>query len=275
MPTHSTNPQEKELDVQNTLAERIANQETRLQHLETLESSASIPRLPRFAQENIPWIISLWPLQGNALDLGGVNGNDLVVSGPTTAQQDEFAYYQFDGTDELYDEDNASYPTGAMVAYGWGYFDTAVGTEEHWLAKWRPSTNDRAFRVFRDVTTGVIVFQISPDGTAGPIEGVVSSSIPATGVWTFWFVKFNPSTSMDIWLGINGASLEQDINTTSIPAGIFDSSERFVLGARQLAASTFTGQLTGRLTRIGLHNGLVDDATIPILYEQGLEYLGI
>ena len=232
---------------------------------------------PRFSTLGIPWLVSLWAMQGNARDSANLgNDNHLTETGVTKNSFEEIAYFDFDGTgDRLTVADNSSLDiTGDLTAHGWVYFNNVPGSSEAIFGKWRTDNDNRSYRSVRGVN-GKIAVQITRLGTVATINSLESTSVVGTGVWVFWCMLFRPNTSLTIYIGDNAGLLEKRTTTTSIESAIFNSSTQLVFGQTQTGASSYTNDLDGRQTRVGLHNGGLSEKSIYALYIQGLELFGL
>lgn len=78
---------------------------------------------------------------------------------------------------------------------------------------------------------------VSGDGTA--LTHVESSVSPLADVWRFVCARFTPSSELKIW--VNSTT---NVNTTSIPASIFNSTSEFRIGATADGAGFFDGHIS-------------------------------
>ena len=92
---------------------------------------------------------------------------------------------------------------------------------------------------------------ISGDGTAE--VSITSDDEVDEDTWTFVAMRFDPSTTLDVFI-----NEDQWPNTTSIPATIYDSTAPFTLGA----TGTPGDHLNGYLSLVALCAAYVSDAQL-------------
>lgn len=232
---------------------------------------------PRFSPLGVPWLTSLWAMQGNGRDSANLgNDNHLTEVGVSKSSSEETAYYVFDGAgDRLTSPDDPSLDIASgLTAHGWVHFTNALGSAEAIFARWRTDTDDRSYRILRRAD-GKLSAQISRLGTDATRSIVSSASVVDKDIWTFWCMQYIPSTSITLYLGIGALVLEKTENTTSIESAVFNASTGLSFGQSQTGASTWIDDLAGRQTRVGLHDGIIAEKSIYALYIQGLELFGL
>lgn len=221
----------------------------------------------------LPGLRGFWPLSsfneaGNAYDLSG-QGRTMTYNGdPLYNQVGLASYLAFDGTgDYLSRADEAgldvigteSYVASAsqgLTMGGWFYFDNAPGSVEGMMAKWDPSLgNHRSYMLRRQAAAGNVILAISGNGATS--TSVQSIAIPATGRW-FWAAgRFDPGAEEAIFI-----DAEKTVNTTAIPASIFNGDSPLWIGRAD------TDLMTGRIAMCFLCATALDDAIVYALYHQ-------
>lgn len=118
---------------------------------------------------------------------------------------------------------------GAMTMGMWIYFASATaGQSPNFMSKFgAPGVNSRSYVLWYDYASGSkkVNFVVSTDGNTGVSVTTVSPLNLAS--WYFVMARFTPSTELAIWLND-----EKTINTTGIPATLFNSASNFMLGIR-------------------------------------------
>ena len=182
------------------------------------------------------------------------SGNSIVgtPAGGVTFQRDGQlgTAFQFDGSD---DEIGLGNPaslqlTGAMSISFWIKLD-ATNQNRAVISK-RGNAADRGWQV--SLTTGAsnsrIELSISSDGTN---EVTVESLSDLSTNWQHVMFVYNPSTYLRVYL--NG--VQDNENTTSIPAAQFDSSVDVVVGNPSVSSSS---HFIGELDELAIWNRVVD-----------------
>ena len=115
---------------------------------------------------------------------------------------------------------------------------------------------------------------MSNDGTA--TFGVGSTNLLAEDEWRFIAARFTPSTELKIWEGYT-YGLVTDVNTTSIPASLFDSTDNLAIGSSNTSitpANFYEGDLSlVALCRAALPDPFINaifNMTVP-LFLDGLQ----
>lgn len=136
----------------------------------------------------------------------------------------------------------------------------ALGAEQGLISKWGAAGN-RSYRLLIS-SLNAILFQVSSNGTL--TTTATSTLTPVVDTWYFALGEYNPSTSLT--LVVNGTT---DINTTSIPASIFDSTAALLLG------STNGSLLDGDLALPSLHASVFNSAHRMIARDYARPLFGI
>ena len=228
----------------------------------------------------IPNLIGFWPMSsadtannGDCFDTSGAGrtlsnintvefGYDGIIpisSFSTTPSQTRLMRVDEAGTSITGTETYVVSGQRGITLGGWFRFDNDLPASfETLLGKWLASGNQRSFLLFK-TTTGSIRFNISSDGSSGGITLVEATSSVGAGQWCKIDVRYKPSTELKIF--IDGVST---INTTSIPASVFDSSAELSIGGISTGNS-----LNGISSMCYLSASTLDDALIQNLYHSG------
>ena len=229
----------------------------------------------------IPGLVGFWPMSsvqrstGNAYDLSG-QGRTMTYNGnPTYNVQNTFTpYIDLDGTGDFLsraDETDLDilgtetiFPTGrrGMTMGGW-FYAGALAAVSGLIGKWTATGNQRSY-LLESLTTGEIRAIVSSDGTA--TTTVTTTTQYATGQWLFCWMRFIPSTSLQV--AVNNIITTE---TTSIPAAIFNSTAALQIGAFNAG----TQLLTGRASLCFLSACRVPQAVLSALFQQTRGLFGV
>lgn len=200
----------------------------------------------------LPGLRGFWPMSafdssGNAQDQSG-HAHHLTYNGnPQYTFRALHPYIAFDGAgDYLARADEADLDITGTEAYvvaaargmtqgGWFYFDNAASGNERIMTKRGDASNISWF--MGRIAAGVAVFAVTSDGTAGTLASVSSTATVGAGAWTFIAGRFDPSTTLDVW--VNGA---QATNAAAIPASIFSGNGPFQVSGYNGATELMTGR---------------------------------
>lgn len=224
----------------------------------------------------IPGLVGLWPMSsvqrstGNCYDISG-QGRTLTYNGnPVYDYENLTPFISLDGTgDYLRRADETDLDiTGTETIFpadkrgltlgGWYRFDNS-GNAEHILAK-DGAVGNRSYFLQKNNTDNPTFF-VSVDGTA--LTSIISAETIPVDTWTFIVGRFDPSTELKIFTSIGGV-LVKEINTTSIPASIFNSTAGFNLGRRDNNTNLMTGDASIQF----LSANYLSDSIISGLFEQ-------
>src|SRR5690606_32777454 len=115
------------------------------------------------------------------------------------------------------------------------------------------ANNQLAYWIDRPAS-GFARFSVSSNGTDATVKTVESTVKPRVGRWEFLVARFTPSTELALFL-----SGKKDVNTSSIPATLWNSSSPFTVGAY---GGSGTSPMDGRAAFKFLCAAAVDDGTI-------------
>jgi len=219
----------------------------------------------------LPGLVGYWPMSsiqrstGNAFDLSGqartltYNGNptytvfnsvvpiiNLDGTGDFLSRADE-TDLDILGTETIY----AAAVRGLTLG-GWFLFDT-IGVDAGLISKFG-AAGQRSY-MLEQRSSDTVQLRVSVDGTA-LID--VTSGVITTAQWYFIVGRFTPSTETAIW--VNGV---KTVNTTSIPASIFNSTS-----ALQIGAFASANTVDGRASLCFLSANALTDAVISSLFQQ-------
>jgi len=142
---------------------------------------------------------------------------------------------------------------------GWFLFN-AIGVDAGLISKFG-AAGQRSY-MLEQRSSDTVQLRISVDGTA--LVDVTSGTI-TTAQWYFIAGRFTPSTEQVIWL-----NEEKTINTTSIPASIFNSTTAFQIGAFN------SGSLVnGRASLCFLSANALSDGIVSSLFQQTRGVFGV
>jgi len=230
----------------------------------------------------LPGLRGFWPMSafdssGNAQDVSG-HGHHLTYTGaPTYSQDGIIPFIAMGGSGRLVRSDEAdlditggeSYVASAtqgLTLGGWFYVVT-LDDYDRFMAKY-DGTTERSYWLYEGTTAQErATFGISSDGAATGTVSVSSAngSVPAS-VWRFIAGRFDPSTSLDVFVNAVKAT-----NTTSIPATIYSGSADFAIGAN----GDGTNAITARIALAFLCAAAVSDGTVEALYQATRGMFGV
>jgi len=198
------------------------------------------------------------------MDISG-HGRTLTNNGTATLAKltNGTPYGVYNGTTQWHSRaDEAGLDiTGALSFGGWYYLDN-LSASRALITKYT-AVGQQAYAILFSSVTGFLEMRVSVDGTNNTV--VQSTVTPAAAGWHFFGGRFTPSTEMAIWIDET-----KTINTTSIPASIFNSNAGLLLGGLSAAAS-----LAGRLALCFLCADPVDDSLVGRLYKMSRTFFGV
>lgn len=186
---------------------------------------------------------------GNLPDMSG-QGNALVdnIAGAVNVRAQMIPIYPFNGTSQYLSAANAAWnqiqgtearvtPGARGLTMGGWFFNnsTAPANFKGLMSKWQDAVGNQRSYLLAQNTNGHFQAYISGNGTTqfSVDEGV----IPASS-WHFVVMRYTASAELaifDNWDGVTGAKV---VNTTSIPASLFNSTAEFEIGAYDAATAT-------------------------------------
>jgi len=208
----------------------------------------------------LPGLVGFWPMSSIAMDTFAVydmsgQGRTLTLAGnpfykvlsPTTYA---VPYIDFDGTgdyltradeaglDILGTEANYATANRGLTMGCWVQLDDGTPAASNYVMSKRGAAGQLAYFlvVFTD---GTVFCQVSSDGTA--TTQAQTTGTVGTG-WVFVAMRFVPSTSLDVYLGVGGA-LEKATNVTSIPAAIFNGNGAFNISGFNNGTNLLSGNV--------------------------------
>lgn len=188
----------------------------------------------------LPGLRAFWPFSsadqaGSVYDLSG-QGRTLTMNGdPTFGFSGLAPYTALDGAGDYFSRaDEAGLDvTGSLTLLAWVWFTNTASTTEHCLAKWGAS-GQRSYSLLRG-SAGRINSYVSGDGSS--LTYIAGETVGAC-TWVHAALRFTPGTELAVFVNHVKA-----VNTTGIPASIFNSTEALNLGGRAGGAEPMTGRL--------------------------------
>lgn len=213
-----------------------------------------------------------WPMSSrdeadNVIDLSG-QGRTLTNNSATPFILDGLrTYANLDGAaDYLSRADEAGLEPGAGLTLGCWVWVDAAGADGV-IGKWNTVGNQRSY-LLRLTATPTFEFVVSSNGTA---ETSVASAAVTTGRWYFVAGRYRPSTEIALFV-----NRTKTVNTTSIPAAIFDSTAAFEIGAHSGANNFLDGRVSlPWLCGDSLYDSSGTDGMIMTLYDLGRPLLNV
>lgn len=214
------------------------------------------------------WPMSAFDSSGNAIDQSG-NGRTLTYNGNPTYNftTQGGPYCDLDGTGDYFSRaDEAGLDILGTEAYvatanagltlgGWFWADVLSGTQGL-IAKTGSVTTAAYNLVFNSTAARMEAISAGTGYSA-------SSAALSTSTWYFIAGRFDPSTSVDVWVYTTKVS-----NTTSIPASLTNSDGPFQIGS-------YSGTLNGRVGMCFLCTMVLSDTAIENIYEGTRAFYGI
>ncbi len=182
------------------------------------------------------WPFSSADQAGSVYDLSG-QGRTLTQNGNPVFS---FGYLNplvvLDGTGDYFSRANEAGLdiTGGLTMMIWVRFDDSASAIETCMSKWLYTGNQLSYRLSRSAA-GAGTAEISSDGST--VTSVTGETIGAT-TWTHLALRFTASTELAVFVNHVKA-----VNTTSIPASIFNSTADLLIGGHGTGSALMTGRL--------------------------------
>lgn len=194
------------------------------------------------ALQLLPELRGLWAFSsvnesGNIIDLSG-QGRTLTNNGTATRAilPSGLPYAIYNGSTQYFSRaDEAGLDiTGALTIGGWFY--AAALADVGLIGKFAFTAGNYKSYLLRILdATGAIRFTVSADGSAS--VAINTATGIATGSWHFIAGRFTPSTEIAVF--VDGV---KTVNTTSIPASLYNSNQPLQIGAYDAGTKLFTGR---------------------------------
>jgi hypothetical protein len=243
---------------------------------------------PNFAWGNVTSMYMMlmrlrgfWPMSvgrgaGGAADITG--GNRLLTNNNTAVHnlQGLVPYISFNGTNQwLHRNDEAIFDILGTEAYvasalrgltfgAWCRFDVTPVGQEQVIGKYNAIGDQRSYRILRRPDK-FIRAQVSVNGI--DVVLIESSSLVEIDTWAFLVARFDPSTELAVFI-----NNEKTVNTTGIPASVFNSSSTFDIGANGGGAGEF---MDGDVSLAFLCAAALPDYVIYSLYHHSRVLFGL
>ena len=265
-------PNEKELDLQLGLVEAVRSLKQRVSHLETLEGGIlSYPLYSALPQLRAAWLFSSVDENGDLFDTSEQDRTLTNVAAAPFLVSNFAPYATLDGAAQHFTRgDEAGLRvTGALTLISLVNFDAAFSAFDPIAGKWQAAgSNNRSYLLQRKGADGLLRAQISTDGTA--VVFVDSTTVVVPSNWAYCVLRFDPSAELSVFLGLQGGdngTLEKVVNTTGIPASIFNSNADFTIGAIN-AATVASNFIDASVSLTFLCAAVVSDAMLNQHYAQ-------
>lgn len=231
------------------------------------------------AHQAIPGLVSLWPMSVIRRESGTSRVRDVSGAG-NHLNDNNVVSFRYDGLVPVADfggtNQYLSLASGAggwanlrgtegqipaalrgATIGGWFYFDAAASAQEVLIGK-RASAGNYSYWLER-TSGGNALFAVSTDGTA--TVTVTASGYGAIGAdtWVYIIGRFDPSAELSIEV-----NTVRNVNTSSIPASIYNGTADFAIGA----AATPGAYFDGKASMCWPSQMLVDDDLLVALYQQ-------
>lgn len=253
-----------------TAARKITGLESSFRDMNTRESGYTMGDLIGSIL-GFPELRAFWPMSsvnesGNVLDISGqartLTNNNAAAR---AVHRDLIPYVSFNGTTQyLSRADEAGLDiTGALTIGQWIYFNNAAGASIEWGINKTGASGNFGYGVRRLATTGLPDFYISSTGSNYP--GAAGTDALAAGTWYFLAGRFTPSTEIAVF-----TNKDKFVNTTSIPAAIFNSSAALAIGGSNGAAG-----LAGRASLGFVCAAALPDAQINYFFHMSRTLFGV
>lgn len=231
--------------------------------------------------QNIPGLVGFWPMSsvqrstGNAYDLSG-QGRTLTYNGNPTynIHQDFMPYIDLDGTgDFLRRSDETDLQITGIESHnsipgltfgGWFNINTISAANQTLIGKRGAAGGNRGGYYLSARVDTNIRLTVSVDGTAQTIVEFATGLVANT--WLFIVGRYIAATELKVWINENTV-----INTTSIPASLFQNNGNFAIGATGFASNLLAGQATMNF----LSANALPDSLINGLRQQSRILLGV
>lgn len=222
----------------------------------------------------LPGLRGFWPMSalgasGEALDIGGLGGHLTNVNTVLSlASPQPATYFQTANSEALYIADASAYDIIGTEAYvhadyrgltigAWVYFD-AIGQTHGFIGKYSVAAGNHSY-LLHVTAANKPKMHVSTDGTAIVFAEHTTSIV--ANQWCFIVGRYDPSTEVKVWL--NDVAV---VETTSVPATIFNGNASFVVGAYGTGPATFSAYMEGKVSMAFLCAAYLPDHTIRRLY---------
>lgn len=263
------------------VADKLVSLEARIAALENINNTRTAKIGPAFANfQHLTGLRGLW-FPGDIDDVANMydqsnQGRVLTVHGAAVASlHNNVVPYMIysgaqwhsradeNGLDLIGNEANITTSLRGCTIGGW-FQATAASGGQGLIGKRLAAVAGHSY-LLEIGASGAIAFLVSGDGTN---DITVSTSTFITANTWFWAVgRYTPSTQLKVWL--NGDSF---VNTTSIPATLFNSATGFALAAFN---STGVNLLTGRIALAFICASILPDAEITRLFSVTRSLFGV
>jgi len=278
-------------------------QERNAQLVRLLSADLQLRYEPNFAWKSavsaylaLPGLRAFWPMSSvdyaaanRARDLSGQGYHLTDNNTPTFGYTNLAPWCEFNGTTQYLSRVDGGAANWAdirgtetyidstargLTLGGWFKQDAQTGSVDQGLiSKYNTLINQRAY-LLETRDSGAITFVrgfVSVDGTAATSVGAVGTTPVAFGEWFFAFLRFVPSTSLDLYYASESVPFVKVSTVVAIPASIFDSTADFMIGAFNAGVLFYDG----KASMCTLCAAQLSDAIIQSLFEQTKALFGV
>jgi hypothetical protein len=223
----------------------------------------------------LPALRGFWPMSlvGSSGESNDLSGNGLNLTNNNTARftvqggsipavilsSDQSEYFSRADSADFDISGAETYVFGNYrgLTFGCWYRPETLAATQTLISKYE-AVNQRAYRLYVDAGGNPWV-DVSSTGS-NQYQKEFTASAMSTLEWHFIAGRFDPGTSLDIWLDV-----EYESNVAAIPASINNSNESFKIGAQD---NTPTNFVDGRMSMVFLCAAYLPDAVIKRLYSR-------
>lgn len=218
------------------LLRKIAALEARLNRLESAELSPELAA-PYLALPNLRgfWPMSSQDNSGNAYDLSG-QGRTLTNNGTATfdVYNNVVPFVDLNGSSQYMSRaDESALDISSALTLGVWFRPDVVTGSQGLVSKYTVSGSQQSYLLYLNAAT--LYADIS---STGANDFTVTIAGTTASVWHFGALRFTPSTELAVWLDGTKA-----VNTTSIPASLFNSTAALQLGLFNTSGTYLNGGL--------------------------------
>ena len=219
--------------------------------------------------------VGYWPLGDyQGYDLGGYGNTGILTNGPTIVPGPDGLMTDFDGNNDYIDCGNnpSVQITGAFTIFCAFITDDATENDNKGLlAKWIGSGNKRCYVLYIEYQVDNnprLAVSVSINGSS--IISARGNTTLAVNTLYYGAAVYVPSTSLTVYL--NG--VQDGVNTTSIPASIYNGATNLLIGAHYYLDSPGMYLLDGKIGGTSIFPKALNSSQIGTLFEHrhGLLY---
>ena len=238
----------------------------------------------------LPALRAFWPMSSvdyaaatQARDVSGGGYHLANNNGAVFGYDNLIPYVEFDGVNQYLSRADGGAGNWADItgteAYiaqpgltfgGWFYFDVIAGGVNYgMIGKYLGAGNQRSYRLYLygpGAPASNLTFAVSSAGTAVSTLIHQSGVVPTTAAWHFAVARIEVGVQTSIFL--DGTWYD---NVAGVPAGVFDGTASFEIGAMEAG----TGTMNGKVSKGFLCAAAASDAILFSYYEQTRAMFGV